>query len=397
MKIYAMKTMAVLFGVMVGMFAPLPQGEAERLVAAPPSGHSTPRRAPKVIVIRQDASEQEWLAANEVRRYIYLRTGKVLPVKKGVTRGDRIVVSCKSRPFCGDLGQDLGPQQFTLKTVPGDDQTSWWVVGGDETGTLYGAYRFAEKLGVRFALDEDILPDEPLSGAWPVLDETGKPRFALRGLQPFHDFSVGPDWWNLQDYQHVLSQMAKLRMNFIGLHTYPSWNPSTGVARSAGVRNQQAGDFEAHRDVRPSCSCQNAARTPTTNHPKATSKASIHVSQILLLLGQEFAPPPAVVAAIQERRQEAGLSCLDLPASAFADPRLLSACPHCQHPLQFNPFFAAADDYAEVLRRGLEQSRREKGADHEETLAHLAALAAHFEHLGQPEAARPFAEEHARL
>ena len=37
--------------------------------------------------------------------------------------------------------------------------------------------------------------------------------------------------------------------------------------------------------------------------------------------------------------------------------------------------FADADDYAEVLRRGLEQSRREKGDDHEKTLAHLAALA----------------------
>ena len=228
MKTYTMKTMAILFGVLVGLFAPLTQSEAEQLTAPTPSGDSQPRRVPKVIVIRRDASAPEWLAANEVRRYIYLRTGKVLPVKKGVTRGDRIVVSCKSRPFCGDLGQDLGPQQFTLKTVQGDDQTSWWVVGGDETGTLYGAYRLVEKLGVRFALDEDILPDEPLSADWPVLDETGKPRFALRGLQPFHDFSVGPDWWNLQDYQNVLSQMAKLRMNFIGLHTYPSWNPSTG-------------------------------------------------------------------------------------------------------------------------------------------------------------------------
>jgi len=61
------------------------------------------------------------------------------------------------------------------------------------------------------------------------------------------------------------------------------------------------------------------------------------------------------------------------------------------------PFFAAEDDYGGVLRRGLEQSRREKGEDHEETLAHLAALAAHFDQIGQPEAARPFAEEHARL
>jgi hypothetical protein len=29
---------------------------------------------------------------------------------------------------------------------------------------------------------------------------------------------------------------------------------------------------------------------------------------------------------------------------------ILSPFPHCQHTLQFNPFFAAADDYAEVLR-----------------------------------------------
>ncbi len=103
--------------------------------------------------------------------------------------------------------------------------------------------------------------------------------------------------------------------------------------------------------------------------------------------GQVFAPSPAVVAAIQDQ------SGLRIPDSAF-----LSPCPHCQHPLQFNPFFAADDDYYEkVLRRGLELSRREKGADHEETLAHLAALAAHFEQMGQPEPARPFAEEHARL
>jgi hypothetical protein len=45
----------------------------------------------------------------------------------------------------------------------------------------------------------------------------------------------------------------------------------------------------------------------------------------------------------------------------------------------------------------LDHSRREKGPEHEETLAHLAALAAHFEQMGQPEAARSFAEEHACL
>ena len=192
-----------------------------RLGAAMPVG-------PNVITINQEASELETFAANEVRRYVYLRTGKLLPVRKGRSSADGIVVSCKDADFCNGLGKELGPQQFTLKTSKTGGKTVCWIVGGDATGTLYGTYRFAEKLGIRFGLDEDVVPDEPWAGNWPDMDETGKPRFALRGLQPFHDFSVGPDWWNLEDYQSVLSQMAKLRMNFIGLHTYPSWNPAAG-------------------------------------------------------------------------------------------------------------------------------------------------------------------------
>jgi hypothetical protein len=35
-----------------------------------------------------------------------------------------------------------------------------------------------------------------------------------------HDFREGPDWWSVDDYAEILSNMAKLRGNFIGLHTY---------------------------------------------------------------------------------------------------------------------------------------------------------------------------------
>lgn len=223
-----MKTKAMLAGVMTVVFVAWVPLMAESASTAPPPESPPAPRVPRLVTIRPDATALERFAAEEIRRYVYLRTGRLLPVQKGVARGDRIVVSCKNPRFCGDLGQELGPDQFTLRTLQDDKQTSWWVVGGDETGTLYGAYRLAEKLGVRFGLDEDILPDERWRGDWPAVNETAQPRFALRGLQPFHDFSVGPDWWNLQDYQHVLSQMAKLRMNFLGLHTYPSWNPSAG-------------------------------------------------------------------------------------------------------------------------------------------------------------------------
>lgn len=48
-----------------------------------------------------------------------------------------------------------------------------------------------------------------------------QPVFSVRGLQPFHDFAEGPDWWNEQDYKSIIHQIAKMQMNFIGLHTYP--------------------------------------------------------------------------------------------------------------------------------------------------------------------------------
>jgi hypothetical protein len=181
-----------------------------------------------VISIPENASELEWLAASEVRRYVYLRTGKLVDVRKGSVNGDRVVVFTKTSAMPSGSGENPAPQAFLLKTTDEGNDRVWWIIGGDPAGTLYGAYRFAEKLGVTFGLDEDVIPDDLLTGGLPLVNETGKPRFGLRGLQPFHDFSVGPDWWNLHDYHSVLSQMAKLRMNFIGFHTYPSWNPAAG-------------------------------------------------------------------------------------------------------------------------------------------------------------------------
>ena len=95
------------------------------------------------------------------------------------------------------------------------------IAGGDPIGTLYGAYRFAEHLGVRFYLHGDVVPDRQIALELPALDETRKPLFDRRGIQPFHDFPEGPDWWNRDGYKAILGQLPKMGMNFFGLHTYP--------------------------------------------------------------------------------------------------------------------------------------------------------------------------------
>ncbi|MGQ9649198.1 MAG: malectin domain-containing carbohydrate-binding protein [Phycisphaerae bacterium] len=180
-----------------------------------------------------DASMPEVLAARELRRYLYLRTGtlpRIEATAKAELAGQVLIVGSKDRPLVAesalkaDLGADvagLKSQQYLLCSIDRDGERTILIAGGDPIGALYGAYRFIECLGVQFYMHGDVVPDEPMTGSLPSVDIAGRPLFELRGLQPFHDFPEGPDWWNTDEYKSVLSQMTKMGMNFFGLHTYP--------------------------------------------------------------------------------------------------------------------------------------------------------------------------------
>src|ERR1017187_622905 len=226
---------------------------------APPATAAQPK--PPTIVSPRDASWMEQLAAREVRRYVYLRTGRLLPImpeQKGtLPGGDLILVARKDRSLIragagaeliASLGS-LAPQSYRLKTISSRQSRAashrvLLLIGGDDAGTLYAAYHLAEVLGVRFYLHEDVIPDEPMEWKLQDLDECAAPLFALRGIQPFHDFPEGPDWWNRDDYLAVIGQLPKLRMNFFGLHTYPEERPNAeptvwiGLASDIGERGQ---------------------------------------------------------------------------------------------------------------------------------------------------------------
>ncbi len=183
-----------------------------------------------VIVEPAQADPPERLAAREIRRYLYLRTDALVPIVGGnaglSADADQIIVAT-SRPMEGGLVKSLIPPvksgQYVLKTYAGgpDGRKTLFVAGGDPVSTLYGAYRLAEHFGVRFYLHGDVVPDEKIKLSLPNLDERGEALFKTRGIQPFHDFPEGPDWWNTDDYKAIIAQLPKLRMNFIGLHTYP--------------------------------------------------------------------------------------------------------------------------------------------------------------------------------
>ena len=220
------------------------------VAAAPSSAAAEPSQA--VVVCEPNAAYQEVLAAREIRRYVYLRTGALLPAKFAAAIPndiDAVVVANKDRAIVRALSTDatlkkaiaaLGPQQFLLRTTAQQNRRVLLVVGGDGVGTLYGAYRLCEKLGVRFYLHGDVIPDRQIAWKLPELDELGKPLFELRGLNPWGSHPFGFDLWNADDYKAHIAQMAKMRMNFIGMHCYPEGHPYAEPTVWVGVE----GDFD---------------------------------------------------------------------------------------------------------------------------------------------------------
>jgi len=195
------------------------------------------------IVTAHDASALEALAAREVRRYVYLRTGRLLPIAPSKTLpadGDLIVIAQTGSPLGLALERNVSSrfwgrpatcEAYVLAAATVGNRTVVLVRGADALGTLYGAYRLAEHLGVRFYLHGDVVPEDRIAPSrlladLGLIEELRQPLFATRGIQPFHDFPEGPDWWNANDYKAILAQLPKLRMNFFGLHTYPEGGPN---------------------------------------------------------------------------------------------------------------------------------------------------------------------------
>lgn len=180
------------------------------------------------IVCPDNATAEEKLAAREIRKYIYLRTNVLLPLlswqEADKMEGEIILVAAKESGIATTAGlvvPSLARDAFILKSYQQKSGKILLVSGGSPVSTLYAAYHLAEQMGVRFYLDGDVVPDEKIPFAIPELDIRQEPLFERRGIQPFHDFPEGPDWWNLADYKAIFAQLPKLKMNFFGLHTYP--------------------------------------------------------------------------------------------------------------------------------------------------------------------------------
>ncbi len=181
-----------------------------------------------VLIIPTDATFREQVAALDLKRYIYLRTGTLVPIEsreagKLPSAGDAIVIGAKARPLIQGITHGLpiegsiaglAPEAYALESIPRDGRMVLLITGGDDTGALYGAYDMAERLGVRFYLAGDVLPEDRTTLDLAGIHVSHAPIFTTRGIM---DGNCGETWpaWGPDEYLSTVTQLAKQKMNFI--------------------------------------------------------------------------------------------------------------------------------------------------------------------------------------
>ena len=118
----------------------------------------------QVIIYPTSSSSSEKLAAKELKRYIFLRTGTAPSLTTsdnyiGLPLEDVIVVGVNSSNIITELKEEYGNvdapnsdnrKGYLIKSFSKGGKNILVITGADTTATLYAAYRFAELIGCHF-------------------------------------------------------------------------------------------------------------------------------------------------------------------------------------------------------------------------------------------------------
>lgn len=199
------------------------------------SGFLTLPQVSAEILLSSSAGPTEEYAARELQMYIYRLTGARLPVRQadalvGTDKLLCLIGSPRKWPVLKSLA-DAGQipwtaekpeaQGYVLKTASVGGRQALVIAGADDIGCLYGVYGLLEDhLGVTFLLDGDVLPPQKPLLAWPALNEVKAPCVAIRGFLPWTNFPQSATVYSWEDWQFIIDQMVRMRMNFLLIHNY---------------------------------------------------------------------------------------------------------------------------------------------------------------------------------
>ncbi len=174
------------------------------------------------IVVTPQATELQVFSDRDLSRYFRLLCGEASPVVKpdgfDPARAAVFVGVQALAPLAETVPRH--PQGYVLQ-VQSVQPPRVLVAGGSPVGVQNGVYSLLERLGVGFYLGGDALPERSDRLLVPDdLNERGQPAFEIRGSLPWYNFLNSPTTWDLEDFQCFFDQMAKMKCNFVGFHSY---------------------------------------------------------------------------------------------------------------------------------------------------------------------------------
>lgn len=233
------------------------------------------------------------LAASQLRRFVYdLELSNAMPVLAEVD-GDPAACGLLADPRVGvklltlEEGRACAMTEECLPSGTKDAYAvcrsgrSSIVVGNGALGVLYGVHAFVEAHGVRFSMEGPLLPAPALARerAQRPLHVKAEPAFTQRGLQPFHDFFSGPDWWSEDKYKAVSEALLGMKANQLALHTYPY---STANAASSTGANEPTVWVGTKENVNPDGTVSSAYPVSWANtHRSEWAMTSMNTSDAL--------------------------------------------------------------------------------------------------------------------
>jgi hypothetical protein len=186
---------------------------------------AAPARVP--IVVGSEATAVEKLAGQELADHLQrLYPDHLFPVVTSQSNNGRCILlgTAKSQPQLVRYVPEARlrtPESFVVTTAKEGNADIGVIAGADPRGTLYGVYALLEKLGYGFYLSYNTEPAPPPSPfrfeGWNLADA---PLFPDRAALPWHNFLSGPSAWNLQDWQHWSTQLARMGYNTAMVHGY---------------------------------------------------------------------------------------------------------------------------------------------------------------------------------
>ena len=176
---------------------------------------------PGKLVIVKPASA-DWyvnLAAEQLRRYAYLRTG-LLPTLADAPPVDGPAVILRTGE--SDKLPQGGPDPAQNHAVYVESRSPLRIVvhGASPVSTLWAAYSLVESWGIGFYLGGDAIPKQDAEFTVAPLEKQYSPALAIRGSLPWFTFMNSPTTWNPQDYMTFFNQVSKQKANFVGFHVY---------------------------------------------------------------------------------------------------------------------------------------------------------------------------------